>query len=120
MFSDQCEIVFKSATQRKRLAKRALEGRLGRKLKPGEVTRHRCDVAGCVNPDHLEPGSTRDNLLDAFSRKRHPVKVLPLTMRQEIWDRYHFGGITQTELSAQYGVSQVRISQITRVPRCQF
>ena len=120
MLSDRCEVVYKSATQRKRLAKQALERRLGRKLRSGEITRHRCDVAGCVNPDHLEPGSARDNLLDAFSRKRHPVKVLSLSARQEIWDRYHFGGVTQAELGEQYSVSQVRISQIVRVPRCAF
>ena len=31
---------------------------------------HKCDVKGCVNPDHLYLGSRQDNTLDAVTRGR--------------------------------------------------
>jgi hypothetical protein len=34
------------------------------------LTRHTCDDPPCVNPDHLEPGTYADNLLDAIERGR--------------------------------------------------
>lgn len=36
----------------------------------GLVVRHKCDVASCVNPDHLETGTQRDNIQDAVKRGR--------------------------------------------------
>lgn len=36
----------------------------------GLVLRHTCDVANCVNPNHLEPGTQRQNVLDMLYRGR--------------------------------------------------
>ncbi len=36
----------------------------------GSWVLHRCDVAGCVNPDHLYLGDHAQNTLDAVKRKR--------------------------------------------------
>lgn len=41
----------------------------------GSVIRHRCDNAGCVNPDHLELGTQRDNMRDAMVRGRLTNRV---------------------------------------------
>ena len=49
----------------------ALERKLGRELEPGEVARHTCDNPICVNPDHLLPGTQRDNVDDMMRRGRH-------------------------------------------------
>lgn len=36
----------------------------------GLVICHRCDVRRCVNPDHLEPGTARENFHDAMRKGR--------------------------------------------------
>lgn len=47
-----------------------LQAKLGRTLRRDEDTRHTCDVPRCCNPDHLIPGSRRDNVMDAVTRGR--------------------------------------------------
>jgi hypothetical protein len=36
----------------------------------GLVVRHKCDVSLCVNPDHLEVGTPKDNAQDCITRGR--------------------------------------------------
>lgn len=38
----------------------------------GLLLRHKCDVPGCINPDHLEPGTHKDNNHDKIIRGRLP------------------------------------------------
>lgn len=40
-------------------------------IPPGEVVRHTCDTPSCVNPDHLELGTYRDNNQDRDRRGRN-------------------------------------------------
>jgi hypothetical protein len=46
-----------------------LHGALGE----GLVVRHRCDNPPCVNPEHLTPGTQRENVGDAIDRGRFTV-----------------------------------------------
>lgn len=39
-------------------------------LPPGMVVRHTCDNPRCVRPDHLVPGTQKDNIQDCIRRKR--------------------------------------------------
>lgn len=39
-------------------------------LAPGEQALHRCDVPACIAPDHLFPGTQRDNIQDAIAKGR--------------------------------------------------
>lgn len=39
-------------------------------LHSGEVVRHTCDIAYCVNPEHLITGTLSDNIHDMWSRGR--------------------------------------------------
>ncbi len=49
-------------------------------IPPGLVVRHRCDVPACVNPDHLEIGTYKDNTRDCIERGR---KTAPPVHRGE-------------------------------------
>jgi len=45
----------------------------------GLVVRHKCDVTSCVNPNHLEVGTQKDNMQDASKRGRlNPISLLNL------------------------------------------
>lgn len=49
-----------------------LEEKLGRPLLPNMNALHSCDTPPCLNPDHLFEGSDSDNMLDMWSKGRHP------------------------------------------------
>lgn len=46
----------------------------------GLVVMHRCDVPACVNPDHLELGTQRDNIHDAIAKGRFAPWAHPNTV----------------------------------------
>ncbi len=81
---------------------------------------HRCDNPKCVNPAHLFLGSQQDNHRDMVSKgriadkrgeKHHLVKLTEQQVR-EIRTRYAEGGITQKELSYEYGVRSEHINKL--------
>lgn len=59
----------------------ALELRLGRRIRPGYVACHTCDVANCVNPDHLWEGTQAENLDDMRQKGRDDLSGLALRHR---------------------------------------
>ncbi len=82
---------------------------------------HKCDNPKCCNPDHLFPGTAKDNALDAKSKKRHCHGVKHgchrLTEDQVREMRALHGlGITQVELAKRFGVRQ---GHVTKVVRCR-
>ena len=47
-----------------------LEIKLGRKLRPGMLACHTCDVTMCANPEHLFEGTNQDNVDDKCHKGR--------------------------------------------------
>lgn len=96
---------------------------------------HRCDTPACVNPTHLFLGTNTDNVADKTAKKRnnspsgdaHGARLHPesrprgeshyrakLTATEviDIRTRYNAGGITQRQLSLQFGVTRALIGLI--------
>jgi hypothetical protein len=102
------------------MARRVLVAKLGRDLRPGEVTRHLCGNALCRNEQHLTVGTQGDNNRDTVQHGTHLAGKLTPQVRWEVGARYLFGGTTQERLAAEYGISQVRVSQCARRLQCKF
>lgn len=83
---------------------------------------HNCDNARCVNPDHLRPGTQRENIVECYARGRHEQKgdnrgelsgTAKLTADQVLFIRAQrkANGVL-VELSRLFGVSVCTLSQI--------
>ena len=55
----------------------------------GKVVRHKCDEPKCVNPEHLELGTPKDNMDDRTKRDR--ARGLSIKMAEWIVDRIDSG-----------------------------
>jgi hypothetical protein len=87
----------------------------------GLLIRHLCDVPNCVNPVHLEPGSSKDNTADMFSRGRnsdrkgsnHPLALLSEEQVKSI-RRLASCGRTYRSIANEFEVSQQQVGKIVR------
>ena len=88
----------------------------------GTCVLHHCDNPPCVNPKHLFLGTNNDNMADKVKKGRIANNIgeqncnAKLTWEQvcEIRVRYAKGGITQTKLGDEFGVTNQNISDIIR------
>lgn len=103
--------------------------RFSYQLHKGEIPRgmyvcHKCDVRGCVNPDHLYAGTHEDNVKDIIDRGRHRSekkiqdemgrrKLSPDQIEKMVQD--YKNGFTQQQLAKKYGLSQGTVSARLRV-----
>lgn len=84
----------------------------------GLIVRHKCDNPPCMNPDHLEIGTHRDNFNDMVKRGRYASstkrKAAKISEQEvvEIRDEYSRGVLTQKMIGEIYGVSDNMVSQI--------
>ena len=81
-----------------------------------DIIRHKCDNPKCINPQHLEIGTAKDNVKDRVLRKRGATNEnhgrAKLT-NEEVKEIYFALG-TQQEIANQYQVSQKLVSLIKR------
>jgi hypothetical protein len=77
---------------------------------------HKCDVPLCVNPDHLYPGTQKQNLIDAYARGRMPSKSGENSKLNKLtWAdvaEIRASDASNSQLAARYGVARSRISDI--------
>ena len=61
----------------------------------GLLIRHKCDTPACVNPDHLEPGTHKDNSNDRIVRGRQNVRLIKLPRSSRGGPKSGFRGVTR-------------------------
>ena len=91
---------------------------------------HKCDNPRCFNPEHLWLGTQADNMRDCLEKGRmkmpnvqgekNPKAKLTIAIVGEIRRRYKVGGITQTALAREHGVSIVLVGKIVNGRLWQF
>ncbi len=94
----------------------------------GVVIRHKCDNPACINVEHLEPGTQKDNANDMVSRGRSlrgeavPNSKLTAEMVEEIKGSYipRSRHANQYQLARRFGVSQAEISHILAGKRWSY
>lgn len=77
----------------------------------GLVVRHRCDNPPCINPNHLEIGTQKDNVHDMHSRNRRLATKIREDSYPEIARLYYVEGLKQSEVGEVFGVAQITISR---------
>lgn len=83
---------------------------------------HSCDNPRCVRPDHLFLGSLADNVRDMDRKGRrvnaqprgskHPAAVLTEEKVRSIFTLHRTHGITQAQLSRDFGVCKATVNHI--------
>lgn len=78
---------------------------------------HTCDNSSCVRPDHLILGTDADRMRLCAERGR-TTRGKGMKLSEDIVriirSRYKAGGITQQQLSQEYGVNQATVSEVIR------
>lgn len=82
----------------------------------GIIVRHRCDNGSCINPEHLELGTQKQNLSDMVERNRsrkgvkhHNFKLTETEVESIILNKEK---LTIDQLSEKYGVSKRQVFRI--------
>lgn len=122
------------------VAHRVVLALIGKPLPAGVFGCHRCDNTRCVNPDHVFPGSTTDNVRDSIAKgrwnyqkreselyvrgsKNHKTKLTEDQVREirnvyrprRVGSRWDVNvGPSRRELAAKYGVSKFAIDSVIR------
>jgi hypothetical protein len=84
---------------------------IGRPTPSGMMVRHKCTAKACVNPEHLEFGTRRDNAIDRFRDSTVSSNLTELQIIDII--RRRLLGETQQAIANHFHVSRPEISMIT-------
>lgn len=73
---------------------------------------HVCDVRSCINPQHLFLGTSSDNSLDMWRKKRHPIENLRKKLTVDDVRYIRKSKETSAVLSERYGCSTRNITGV--------
>jgi len=77
----------------------------------GKCVRHKCDVRHCVNPDHLEIGTKKENNQDCLDRNpRASGRKLQPSEYPKILERWGNGELLK-DIAKEYGMNWKSISR---------
>lgn len=84
-------------------------------ISEGLILRHKCDVALCVNPDHLVPGTHQENMDDMVVRGRSKMgrRCHRKLSDNDVCAIRSAEGL-QREIAVKYNITQSAVSQIKR------
>jgi hypothetical protein len=77
----------------------------GYTFKRGEQGLHTCDNTWCINPDHIRPGTQKQNMEDKSRKNRHGSAIVSRELAMVIRRRYHEGE-TAVALGIEYGITE--------------
>lgn len=88
----------------------------------GFVIMHKCDNRACINPDHLQIGTQRDNVIDMDNKNRRKNRYkeenksskLNTLKVMEIRDKYSYRSYTLQMLAMEYDVTFSTIHKIVK------
>jgi len=80
----------------------------------GKQINHTCHVRNCVNSEHLYAGDQAQNVRDAIRRGAFHEGTSSLTADdvRGIRRKYESGSVSQSDLAAEYGVSESTINRV--------
>lgn len=90
----------------------ACEIKLERHLEGRERVRHLCGVRSCCAPDHLEPGSARENSLDILVHGTHRNAKLTAVIVREIRATHGQDGLTKGQRARKYNISPANLRMV--------
>lgn len=100
---------------RRSIAKVMYERKFG-EVQKGLLMRHKCDNPMCINPDHLETGTTSDNMFDRDVRgrtaKAEDAGQAKLTWEQIRSIRAMKGKASQRKIAKMFDISQPNVHAI--------
>ncbi len=84
-----------------------------------QVVRHKCKFKNCINPDHLEIGTSEDNANDKHRDgtillgEKHPNSKITDEIAKQIYESKN-SGLTQVKRALKFGVTKNIVSSIDR------
>lgn len=79
---------------------------------PSVYMLHKCDNTACVRPDHLFPGTQKENMEDKVRKGRWGARALPIHMVTEV-RRLAKEGMSNVEIAQYLHLSRERVYRIT-------
>jgi DNA-binding transcriptional regulator YiaG len=84
------------------------------KIREGMVIRHKCDNRACINLDHIEIGTQKDNIWDSMRRDKQKIPVERKLFEDDVKQIRTMikSGMSQNKIADYFGVHQSEVSRI--------